>query len=180
MYTTRPAFILGNGISEVYPYPLIRSGGLFLIIMGAMIMAGAALPRARNILVAAGLGFASLVTALAARSLTHPLGRPSWQQILVLAGSVLLELIMMQVVVRHVYHLGERTIVLSVLLIVGVHFLPMAFAFGPMIGLLGILTILNAGAGLWLKPDLNLSLLWFFDGLLKLTGGITMMVVVLA
>jgi hypothetical protein len=148
--------------------------------MGAMIMAGAALPRARNVLVAAGLAFASLVTALAARSLTHPLGPPSWQQILVLAGSVLLELILIQVVVRSVYHLGERTIVVSVLLIVGVHFLPMAFAFGPMIGILGILTILNAGAGLWLRPTMNLSLLWFFDGLLKLTSGIAMMVVVLA
>ena len=145
-----------------------------------MIMAGASLPRVRNILVAAGLAFASLVTALAAARLTHPLGRPSWQQILVLAGSVLLELILIPVVVRSVNHLGERTIVLSVLLVVGVHFLPMAFAFGPMIGLLGILTILNAGAGLWLKPDMNLSILWFFDGLLKLTGGITMMVLVLA
>ena len=162
----------------MYSYPLIRSGGLFLIIMGAMIMAGASLPRVRNILVAAGLAFASLVTALAAARLTHPLGTPSWQQILVLAGSVLLELILIPVVVRSVNHLGERTIVLSVLLVVGVHFLPMAFAFGPMIGLLGILTILNAGAGLWLKPDLNLSIFWFFDGLLKLTGGIAMMVVV--
>jgi hypothetical protein len=145
-----------------------------------MIMAGAGLPRARNILAAIGLAFASLVTALAAAGLAHPLGRPSWQQILVLAGSVLLELILIQVVVRSVYRLGERTIVLSVLLVVGVHILPMALAFGPMIGLLGILTIPNAGAGLWLKPDLNLSIFWLFDGLLKLTSGITMMVVVLA
>jgi hypothetical protein len=145
-----------------------------------MIVAGAALPRARNTLVAAGLALASLVTALAAASLARPLGTPSWQQILILAGSVLLELVLIQVVVRSVYHLGERTIVLSVLLVVGVHFLPMAFALGPIIGILGILTILNAGAGLWLNPDLNLSILWFFDGLLKLTGGIAMMVVVLA
>ena len=143
-------------------------------------MAGALLPRVRNILLAAGLAFASLVTALAARSLTHPLGTPSWQKILVLTGSVLLELILIQAVVRHVYHLGERTIALSILLIVGIHFLPMAFAFGPMIGILGVLTILNAGAGLWLRPTMNLSILWFFDGLLKLTGGITMMAVVLA
>jgi len=144
-----------------------------------MIIAGALLPRARNILVAVGLALASIVTAIAAPSLAYPLGLPSRQQILVLAVSVLLELILIQIVVRRVYHLGERTIVLSVLLVVGLHFLPMALAFGPIIGVLGILTILNAGTGLWLRPNMNLSTLWFFDGLLKMAGGITMMVVVL-
>jgi hypothetical protein len=144
-----------------------------------MIIAGASLPRARNILVAAGLALASIVTAIAAPSLAHPLGVPSGQQILVLAGSVLLEMILIQAVVRYLYHLGERTIVLSVFLVVGLHFLPMAVAFGPIIGILGILTILNAGVGLWLRPNMNLSILWFFDGLLKLACGIIMMVVVL-
>src|SRR5687768_5797459 len=57
------AFIIRNGISEMHPYPLIRSGGLFLIIIAAMIIAGAPLPRARNKLVAAGLALASIVTA---------------------------------------------------------------------------------------------------------------------
>ena len=162
----------------MYPYPLIRGGGLFLIIIGAIIIAGALLPRTRNILVATGLAFASIVTAIAAPSLAHPLGVPSWQQILVLAGSVLLEIILIQVVVRRVYHLGERTIILSVLLVVGLHFLPMAVAFGPIIGILGILTILNAGAGLWLKPNMSLSIVWLLDGLLKFACGILMMVVV--
>ena len=161
----------------MYPYPLIRSGGLFLVIIGAMIIAGVPLPRARNILVAAGLALASIVTAIAAPSLTRSLGAPSLQQILVLAGSVLLEMILIQVVVRYVYPLGERTIILSVLLVVGLHFLPMAIAFGPIMGILGILTILNAGAGLWLRPNMNLSILWFFDGLLKLACGILMLVV---
>jgi hypothetical protein len=166
-------------MSEMYPYPLIRGGGLFLTIIGAMIIAGALLPRARSILVGAGLAFASIVTAIAAPSLAHPLGTPSWLQILVLVGSVLLEIILIQVVVRYVYHLGERTIILSVLLVVGLHFLPMAVAFGPIIAILGILTVLNAGAGLWLRPNMNLSILWFFDGVLKLACGIIMMVVVL-
>jgi hypothetical protein len=163
----------------MYPFPLIRSGGLFLIIIGAMIIAGALLPRARNILVVAGLALASIITAIAAPSLIHPLGVPNWPQILVLAGSVLLEMILIQVVVRYVYHLGERTIILSVLLVVGLHFLPMTVAFGPIIGILGILTMLNAGAGLWLSPNMNLSILWFFDGLLKLACGILMIVVIL-
>lgn len=163
----------------MHPYPLIRGGGLFLIIIGAMIIAGAPLPRARNKLVAAGLALASIVTAIAAPSLAHPLGTPTWQQILVLAGCVLLEMILIQAVVRYVYHLGERTIILSVLLVVGLHFIPMALAFGPIIGILGIMTILNAGVGLWLRPKMKLSTLWFFDGLLKLACGIMMVVVVM-
>jgi hypothetical protein len=163
----------------MYPYPLIRAGGLFLIIIGTMIIAGALLPRARNIVVGAGLAIASIVTAIAAPGLARPLGAPSWQQVLVLAGSVLLEMILIPIVVRYVHPRGERTIVLSVLLVVGLHFLPMAAAFGPMIAILGILTILNAGAGLWLRPNMNLSALWFVDGLLKVASGSLMMVVVL-
>jgi uncharacterized protein DUF6609 len=162
----------------MYPYPLIRGGGLFLTIIGAMIIAGALLPRARAMLVAAGLALAGIVTALAAPSLARPLGVPSWQQILVLAGSVLLEIVLIQVVVRYVYHLGERAIILSVLLVVGLHFLPMAVAFGPIVAILGMLTILNAGVGLWLRPKMNLSVIWFLDGLLKFVCGIIMMVLV--
>ena len=163
----------------MYPYPLIRGGGLFLIVIGAMIIAGALLPKFRNRLVAVGLALAGIITAIAAPSLARPLGVPTWQQILVLVGSVLLEMIVIQVVVRYVYQRGERTIILSVLLVVGLHFLPMAVAFGPIIAILGILTVLNAVAGLWLRPNMNLSTLWFFDGVLKLAGGIIMMMVVL-
>ena len=162
------------------PYPLIRGGGLFLVIVGAMIIAGAALPRTRNVLLALGLALASVATAIAAPSLARPLGVPTWQQILVLAGAVLLEIILIPAVVRGVRHRGERITILSVLMVIGLHFLPMIVAFGPIIGFLGILTILNASAGLWLRPTMDLSIFWFFDGLLKLACGITMLVVVLA
>ena len=162
----------------MFPYPLIRGGGLFLTIVGAMIIAGVALPRARNILLALGLALASITTAIAAPSLARPLGIPSWQQILALAGSVLLEIILIPAVVRRIQHHGERTIILSVLLVIGLHFLPMVVAFGPTIGILGILTILNASAGLWLSPTMDLSLFWFLDGTLKLVCGLTMLMVV--
>ena len=161
----------------MYPYPLIRGGGLFLMIIGAMIIAGTPLPGARNVLVAVGLALAGIATAIAAPSLARPLGVPTWQQILALAGSVLLETILVPLVVRRVQHLGERTIILSVFLVIGLHFLPMTLAFGPIIGFLGILTILNASAGLWLRPTMGLSILWFFDGLLKLACGATMLVI---
>lgn len=162
------------------PYPLIRGGGLFLVIVGATIMAGAALPRIRNVLLALGLALAGVATAIAAPGLARPLGAPAGQQILALAGAVLLEIILIPIVVRRVRHRGERITILSVLLVIGVHFLPMVVAFGPTIGLLGILTILNASAGLWLRPTMTLSICWFIDGLLKLACGITMLAVVVA
>jgi hypothetical protein len=144
-----------------------------------MIIAGAALPRARNVLLAAGLALASIATTIAAPGLARPLGIPTWQQISVLAGTVLLEIILIPVVVRRVQQRGERTILLSVLLVIGLHFLPMIVAFGPIIGILGVLTILNAIAGLWLRPTLDLSIFWFLDGTLKLAGGIAMLAVAL-
>jgi hypothetical protein len=163
----------------MYSYPLIRGGGLFLLIVGAMLAAGAFLPRARNLLLASGLALASIATAIAAPGLARPLGVPTRQQILALAGSVLLEMILIPVIVRRVQHRGERTIILSVLFAVGLHFLPMSVAFGPIIGFLGIVTILNASAGLWLWPTRDLSIFWFVDGLLKMVCGITMLLAVL-
>jgi hypothetical protein len=145
-----------------------------------MIIAGVAFPRVRNVLLGLGLALASVATAIAAPSLARPLGVPTAQQILVLAGSVLLEGILIPVVVRRVRHRGERTIILSVLMVIGLHFLPMIVAFGPIIGFLGILTILNASAGLWLWPTMDLSIFWFFDGLLKLACGIAMLMAILA
>lgn len=147
------------------------------MIVGAMIVAGAPLPRARNLLAAVGLALASIATTIAAPSLARPLGTPTGLQIMVLAGSVLLEMILIPVVVRRVHPYGSRTIILSVLLVVGLHFIPMSLAFGPGIGLLGILTILNAGAGLWLWPTTDLSIFWFLDGLLKLASGIAMLAI---
>jgi hypothetical protein len=162
----------------MHPYPLTQSGGLFLAIVGAAMIVGAVLPSARTTLLAVGVAVATGATALAAPGLTRPLGVPTRQQIVALGGAVLVEMILIACVVCGKRHRGERITSLSILLVVGLHFLPMAVAFGPIIGLLGVLTMVNAGAGLWLTPTTDLSTHWLVDGVLKLACGAIMLVVV--
>lgn len=68
---------------------------------------------------------------------------------------------------------GARAYWLWILLIVGVHFLPMAFAFGPLIAVLGVLCIVNALVGLEVR---NVPFLVFgcVDGLSEIGLGIAM------
>ena len=63
---------------------------------------------------------------------------------------------------------------MSILLIVGIHFLPMGLAFGWETSILGGLCITNAGLGLAL-PTLSFPILVALDGALKITFGGWMM-----
>jgi len=60
---------------------------------------------------------------------------------------------------------------LWVLMIVGVHFLPMAVCFGPLFLLLGGACISNAALGL-LLPEVPFELFGLVDGALKLVVGV--------
>ena len=58
---------------------------------------------------------------------------------------------------------------------VGLHFLPMAVAFGPVVLVLGLAIMLNTTVGLWRLTGMNLQFLWLTDGLLKVTAGVMML-----
>ncbi len=58
------------------------------------------------------------------------------------------------------------------MLVGGVHFLIMALSFGPLMVVLGLLTIGNAGIGLCVTTSLNWRISWLNYGFLKVdTGG---------
>jgi hypothetical protein len=55
--------------------------------------------------------------------------------------------------------------------IVGIHFLVMWPAFGPLIAALSIVCLLNAGIA-WRHPPYPIAVAWFLDGAIKLIVGI--------
>lgn len=73
--------------------------------------------------------------------------------------------------VRRLWQRGERTVTLGVMAVVGGHFFPMVMAFGPVVGVLGLVTIGNAAVGLWVARKSRLRMFWFVDGMLKLAFG---------
>jgi hypothetical protein len=158
----------------MHPFPLIRSGGLFVLIVGAAIMAGVVTRRMAWRLIAVGVGvaLASVFMVVTARRLVGPLGRPTTFQIATLVAAVIIEVGVIVSLDRWLRTAHDRQRTSVVLLIVGAHFVLMAPAFGPCIALLGLLSILNAAVALRVTR-VPLSISWFVDGALKgVIGGV--------
>lgn len=154
-------------------FPLIRSGGLFLAIVGGAILLGAFQFKWRYPLVGAGAAIATAATVAAAAQLAAPYGAPTALQVGSLFVAVALEVVALLWAIRHFAPKGERLVTIAVLTVVGAHFVLMAPAFGPLIVLLGAVTVCNALAGVRL-PRYSLRALWAVDGLVKLGFGAAM------
>ena len=153
-------------------YPMARRGGLFLVAVGAGLIAAIALRG--DALVSypvffAGLGLAVLSLLVSGRLSDGP---PTRAQLLALAAALALEVALFALLPRLLPPgTPEPVRWLWVLMIVGVHFLPMAVCFGPLFLLLGGACISNAALGL-LLPEVPFELFGFVDGALKLVVGV--------
>lgn len=156
-------------------FPLIRGGGLFIFIMGVGVLLGALLPFRRGLLLMVGAAVATLAIVLFARPLAAPFGAPTPIQLWFLFGSIAAEVVLVRFAVARYRQSGERALLLAILFVVGLHFLPMAVAFGPLCAALGLTLCLVAGSGLWLWPNISLDRLWAADGLIKMGFGAAML-----
>jgi hypothetical protein len=150
-------------------------GGLFLAIVGAGIVLGALFPNKRDFLLICGFVVAAAALVIFGGRLMAPFGNPTRLQLWFLFCSIALEIVLFRFGMPRYRQAGERSARLASLFVVGVHFLPMAVALGPLCLALGIILCLCSGAGLWLRPSLPLNGLWAADGLLKIAFGSVMM-----
>ena len=151
-------------------FPMIRGGGLFIMIMGIAALLGA-LTGWRRLFVIAGGVAATVAIVLCAAPLSAPFGKPTALQLYFLFGSIALEIILIRLAVWRYKRAGDRSLLLAILFVVGLHFLPMSVAFGPICFILGLVLCAASGIGLWLKPNLSLNLLWTVDGIIKIAFG---------
>jgi hypothetical protein len=153
-------------------YPMARRGGLFLVLIGGGLIAAIALSG--DALVSypvfyAGSGLAVLSLLLSGRLSD---GRPTRAQLIALAAAIGLEVLLFALLPRMLPPLTTEPVRwLWVLMIVGVHFLPIAVSFGPLFLLLGGACISNAALGL-LLPDVPFELFGLVDGALKVFVGV--------
>ncbi|MGC3982363.1 MAG: hypothetical protein QM808_14025 [Steroidobacteraceae bacterium] len=163
---------VGPSMTPGAAYPMRKAGGLFLIfiglgLVGAIAFSGNALVNYNLFFVGLGVGVLSIFLTRC-RSRT----RPSKLQIVALSGALLLQALLLIVLRRRLPPGTEESVQwLWVLMIVGVHFLPMSLAFGPLFFLLGLLCIGNAGTGL-LASNLPYELFGIADGILKISFGV--------
>jgi hypothetical protein len=163
-----------DAATYVANFPITPYGGLFLAALGLCLILGAFVSRGRMILV--GIGFALGVAAmmLFGAKFAAGLGPPNQFQVGSLALAVVLEVAAFAVFMPKLRIHGARATLLGMLAIVGVHFIVMLPAFGPLIGALGALCALNAAAA-WRAPFYPSGAVWFVDGVLKLGFGALML-----
>ena len=160
----------GNSF-QPHPFPMVRSGGLFVLLVGLGILAGAILGENHFIPpLIAGACLAAIAQGVFRSRLVQPLGTPTRFQVMTLIGAIVLEMILVTLV-AYVFHFHQsRSFWLWILLVVGIHFLIIAMAQGKLLVLLGVACIANAIVGLWL-PQVPLVIFWFIDGLMKMIVG---------
>lgn len=158
-----------------HAFPLVRGGGLFIFTMGCGVVLGGVFVRYRKWLLAVGAAAATIAIMVYAPRLSEPFGAPTRLQFWFLFGAILAEAVLIRVVVALYRNAGERSLLLAILFVVGLHFLPMAVTFGPLCAALGLVASMNAATGLWLKPSLPLNGLWIADGVIKMIFGTLML-----
>jgi len=148
-----------------HPYPMVRAGGVFLVFFGAGIVINIFLSGA--FLVGVVLAVMSLMF-----SKTLSFGKPRPFQIIALVCAIVLEIILFFIIFQALpADIAGPVRLMWILLIVGVHFLPMAISFGPRFGILGVLCIVNALTALILIGAVN-EIFLLVDGVLKFGFGI--------
>jgi len=163
--------------SWAYAFPMVRAGGVFIFTMGAGVVLGAFVPNRRRSLLLLGAAVATIAMILSATRLSAPYGAPTRLQLWFLFGSIGAEAILIRIAFALYRNAGERSLLLAILFAVGLHFLPMGIAFGPICAALGLILCLCAGIGLWLMPGISLNTLWASDGCIKMAFGATMLLV---
>jgi Family of unknown function (DUF6609) len=162
--------------AHVHPYPMVRGGGAFLVCLGLGLILAAVVPASGPLNVKVfGIGAVVGLLAIPIIRLTAPLGRPTAYQVIALCGAIAFELILFWLVFSHVP--AETTPPVRwiwAFLIVGVHFLPMGYAFGRPIVALGVFCIVNATVAL-LFSGLPFGMVVIVDGALKVGTGAYML-----
>jgi hypothetical protein len=158
-----------------YPYPMVRGGGSFLVLLGLGLMLGviSATSSAINtkpFIAGAILGLISIPIVRR----TWWLGPPSRKQVIALAMAIGLELLLFAMLANFLHtDTAERDRWLWSLCIVGIHFIPMYWTFGPKIFALGVACVGIAVVGL-MTPQLSFAVVGGIDAALKVGCGVWM------
>lgn len=147
-----------------HPYPLVRSGGLFLVLIGAGIIIDVVLNGA--FIVGTALAMISLMFAK-----VLSFGKPTRIQVVALVFAIVLEIVLFIILANVLPEdIAFPVRLMWILIIVGMHFLPMAVCFGPRFAIAGILCIINGFVGLMVS-EVSSDLFLLVDGVLKFGFG---------
>jgi hypothetical protein len=159
----------------LHPYPMMRGAGLFVLLVGLGITVGGLLGKKYVVpmLIAGGV-LAIISQIVQVKGFTNFGGIPTRAQLYALYIGLIFEAVLIGLVVYFISDRGSRRFWLWILLVVGIHFMVLAYAQGSPLLLLAVLSIANAIVGLRMT---NISYLkfWVIDGMLKIAIGAWML-----
>jgi hypothetical protein len=155
-----------------HPFPMIRAGGAFLVVAGVLFGIGWMLPKLFGLFMslAFGIGF---MTAWAVLQIEPDLGPVRWLDVAALALAFALEAVALVWMYRVVK--DERRSDAWVLILVGLHFLPMVVLLGPLSLVLVTLTVANGWAAL-LATRVSILPFGLIDSAIKIGIGVWLFV----
>jgi hypothetical protein len=160
-------------------FPLMRGGGVFLILVGLSLFVGA-IGGKRWLIPALITGAALGVVAMAVGGITKwifaGIDSPSFWQWAILGVAFLAEGFLVSQVVDRISDHSSRGFWMWMLFVVGVHFLILTFSHGPICGLLAVACMVNAYVGLK-ATTIPYLMFWGLDGLFKIAAGVAMVLV---
>jgi hypothetical protein len=159
----------------LHAYPMMRGAGLFVLLVGLGIALGGLLGKKYVVpmLIAGGL-LAILSQIVQVKGVTNFGGIPTQAQLYALYMGIAVEAVLIGLVVYFIRARSSRRFWLWILLVVGLHFIVLAYAQGPPLLLLGILSMVNAIVGLRFTTVTYLKF-WVIDGVLKIAIGAWML-----
>jgi hypothetical protein len=154
--------------------PMTPGGGAFLICVGAALISAAFVPWTigGQLLIAGFIIGALAIMAVSIIGRRRGLPKPSPRDIVLVWIPVAIEAAAFIFLVPLVQD-DFRSRMIVILAIVGAHFLPMVWSFGPMIAVLGVSCLGVAATG-YLAPAIPTEALIATDGALKLCFGLAM------
>ena len=156
-------------------YPMMRGAGLFVLLVGLGITIGGTLGKKCVVpLLISGGVLAILSQIVRIRGLTDFPGTPTRTQFYALYGGIAFEALLIGLVVNFIRDRSSRRFWLWILFVVGLHFIVLAYAQGPPLLLLGVLSMVNALVGLRM-PSTSYLKFWVIDGVLKIAIGAWML-----
>src|SRR5439155_15851721 len=120
-------------VSWAPAFPMVPAGGLFIAIVGVGVVSGALFPTKRDFSLFCAFVVATVALVIFGGRLMAPFGNPTRLQLWFLFGSIALEIVLFRFGLARYRKAGECSARLASLFIVGVHFLSMAEAFGPIL-----------------------------------------------
>jgi hypothetical protein len=159
---------------RLHPYPTIRRGGVLVLILGVSMIFGTAVDAYAFYYRVFFTGIVAAVLAFIFFKQRYLYGKPTPLQTGAIYAALILGVLLLAGLFVFVPDYGSRAFLLLLILIIGIDFIPLSIAVGPLMLILAVLCILDAVLGLWLQ-GLSFTIFTGVDGVLKIIFGILML-----